>query len=148
MGVIPERLNILHWDRKKEKKENSFLRLSHQRLTWLLLWERELRDSWDLVHFDSDLNQGKKKYFLEVKKNPCKLPNRGGKHRNMVVYIHLWLQNFLSCGTNDWKVGVRQNCLKVVFAWKAHCFTSVICYRSICWSRFIKMCFSVFARCW
>lgn len=148
MGVIPERLNILHWDRKKEKKENSFLRLSHQRLTWLLLWERELRDSWDLVHFDSDLNQGKKKSFLEMKKNPCKLPNRGGKHRNW------WFTSICDSRTSSvveqmigrWESG--KNCLKVVFAWKAHCFTSVICYRSICWLRFIKMCFSVFARCW
>ena len=40
------------------------------------------------------------------------------------------------------------NCLKVVLAWEAHCFNSIIWYRLIHWTRFIKVCFSIFARCW
>lgn len=92
----------LHWGRKKKKKESSFLRLSHQRPSWVLFWEKELSISFYSVQFDSDLNQGK--IFSTVKKT-CKFHNRGGKSGNMIIYIHLWLYYVLNCETNDWLGG-------------------------------------------
>lgn len=107
-------------------------------------FEKELRDSCKTVQLDSDLNQETKIFSTVEKKNTLKLLKSGRKSRNLYLLASL---EFPQLG-NKWLEdrGVR-TVLKVLFACRAHCFTIVICYWSIHWTRSIKIHFSVIEGC-